>query len=95
MGRGRKGRHIASQTLQILPRRGTGVEDQRQLLRLPGQRPQPLAHQGQKLGEGPHVGSGPGIQAVRQGQLRGLIDDEGEAELPEIMTALFVVAALG
>jgi len=57
------------------PRRGTDVEDQRKLLRLPG--------------------TGPGIQAVRQGQLRGLIDDEGEAELPEIMAALFVVAALG
>ena len=95
MVRGRKSRHIASQTFQILPRRGTGVEDERKLLRLPGERAQSLAHRRQERGEGPHVGTGSGIQAVRQGQLRGLIDDEGEAELSEIMTAVFVVAALG
>jgi len=36
-----------------------------------------------------------GIDAVGQGQLRRLIDDESQAELAQIVPALLIVAALG
>jgi hypothetical protein len=54
-----------------------------------------LAQGLKKLGERAHARTGSFVQGMAQGQLRILIHHQGQAQLPWIMPALFVVPALG
>jgi len=56
--RGPNGGDVVDQPFQIPPRRGTCVEDDRQLLRLAGEGAQPLLEGGQEIGKGPFAARG-------------------------------------